>query len=61
MEPQEYIEGFFAGIHAQLDEAVIHIDSKTAMYRNLIVAASWTNQLWKIELQDGISSSTQQL
>ena len=50
MEPDEYIEGFFKDIKSQLIETTVGKDRRSARYKDLVVAATWSNDLWDIQL-----------
>lgn len=52
MERDAYIEAFFETLKAQLREAKVRPDGKSATYRNLVVAASWSNELWEVQLNN---------
>lgn len=52
MERDEYIETFFNSLKAQLREAKVRPDRKSATYRNFVVAASWSNNLWDVQLSN---------
>lgn len=51
MEPDKYIQSFFDAIRTQLDETKVGKDGTTARYRDSIVAATWSNRLWEVELR----------
>ncbi len=51
MEPDKYIKSFFDTIRTQLDETKLGKDGTTARYRDAVVAATWSNQLWEVELR----------
>ena len=51
MEPDKYIQSFFEAIRTQLDETKVGKDGTTARYRDAVVAATWTNELWEVELR----------
>ncbi len=50
MEPDEYIKSFFQNIKSQLRETKMRSDGKSASYKNRVVAAAWSNQLWDVQL-----------
>ena len=50
VQPDEYIEGFFKDIKSQLTEATVGKDRRSARYKDLVVAAKWSNDLWDIQL-----------
>ncbi|MBC5806042.1 MAG: hypothetical protein DLM53_09635 [Candidatus Eremiobacter antarcticus] len=52
MEPNEYIQTFFDQIKAQMVETKVERDGLKARYKNLVVAASWSNQLWEVQLHN---------
>jgi len=52
VEPLEYIRSFFDDIKEQLLETKVGPDGKSARYRNLTVAAAWSNRLWEVRLDD---------
>jgi hypothetical protein len=52
VERDTYIETFFEMLKAQLREAKVKPDGKSATYRNLTVAASWSNELWEVQLNN---------
>lgn len=51
MEPDKYIQSFFEAIRTQLDETKVGKDGTTARYRDAVVAATWSNELWEVELR----------
>ena len=51
MEPDKYIQSFFDSIRTQLDETKVAKDGQTARYRDSVVAATWSNELWEVELR----------
>ena len=51
MEPDKYIKSFFDSIRSQLDETKMGKDGTTARYRDAVVAATWANELWQVELR----------
>ena len=51
MEPDKYIKSFFDSIRTQLDETKVGKDGTTARYRDAVVAATWSNDLWEVELR----------
>jgi hypothetical protein len=52
VERDAYIEAFFEGLKTQLREAKVRPDGKSATYRNLTIAASWSNELWEVQLNN---------
>src|ERR1700737_1383141 len=50
VQPDEYIEGFFKDIKSQLTEAKGGKDGRSAHYKDLVVAATWSNELGDIPL-----------
>lgn len=55
MEPDEYIRSFFNSIKDQLLEASVAADGRSARYRNSVVAATWSNLLWDVQLQGDVA------
>jgi hypothetical protein len=51
VEPDKYIKSFFDAIRTQLDETKVGKDGTTAHYRDAVVAATWSNELWQVELR----------
>lgn len=51
MEPDKYIKSFFDALSNQLDQAKLGGDGKSAKYEKSVVAATWSNELWEIELK----------
>jgi hypothetical protein len=51
VEPDKYIQSFFEAIRTQLDETKVGKDGTTARYRDAVVAATWANELWEVELR----------
>lgn len=56
MEQDEYIESFFKNIKSQLAEATIETKGHSVRYKDLVVAARWSNDLWDIQLNDSDES-----
>lgn len=52
MQRDEYIESFFNDIKSQLTEATVGKDGRSAHYKDLVVAAKWSNELWNIQLNN---------
>jgi len=55
VEPDKYIQSFFEAIRTQLDETKVGKDGTTARYRDAVVAATWANRLWEVELRSEAS------
>ena len=55
MEPDESIQSFFETIKKQLLNSTRGADGKSTRYRNSTVVATWSNELWDVELLDGES------
>ena len=52
MEPDEYIETLFRSLNEQLPQAKVRPDGKSATYRNLVVQATWSDDLWEVQLKN---------
>jgi len=52
VEPDDYIQSFFDHIKTQLTGTKVDSGSTSARYRNIIVAAAWTNHLWDVQLHN---------
>ncbi len=52
MEPDKYIRSFFDAIRNQLLETTMEKDGTIARYRDSVVAATWSNRLWEVELRN---------
>ena len=54
MSPDDYIREFFATIKTYLGEAEIKSSGRHAKYKNSSITASWTDELWNVEMQDDV-------
>ena len=52
MNPDDYIREFFATIKTYLGEAEIKSSGRHAKYKNSSITASWTDELWNVEMHD---------
>ncbi len=50
MQRDEYIESFFSNIKSQLTEAMVEKGGRSVHYKDLVVDAKWSNDLWDIQL-----------
>ena len=50
VQRDEYIESFFRDVKSQLAEAKVGKDERSAQYKDLELAAKWSNDLWCIQL-----------
>lgn len=53
MQREEYIDTFFKNIKAQLADATVGKSGLSVHYRDHVVAATWSNELWDIQLNNG--------
>lgn len=61
MKPDDYIQSFFDTIKKQLLSATRGADGKSTRYRNSVVVATWSNDLWDVELRGGESEPIRRL
>ena len=54
MSPDDYIREFFATIKTYLGEAEIKSSGRHAKYKNSSITASWTDELWNVEMHDDV-------
>ncbi len=53
MQREEYIDSFFKSIKSQLNDAMVEKGGLSIHYKDHVVAATWSNELWDIQLNEG--------
>lgn len=57
VQRDEYIDSFFKNIKSQLSEATIEDKGRSVRYKDFVVAAQWSNELWDVQLNSSEESS----